>query len=93
MSTVLGSLLFAAACFVYLRYASNLSSLYVDERLRHARPLGLIWSVSFFGSILLFIVSLSGLGWSRWSGILVNAGAFLCALSTFGAMCGRYGCT
>jgi hypothetical protein len=24
---------------------------------------------------------------------LVNAGAFLCALSTFGAMCGRYGCT
>jgi hypothetical protein len=93
ISTVLGFLLFAAICFVYLRYASNPSSLHVEERLRHVRALGLTWSVSFYGSILLFIVSLSALGWSRWSGLLVNGGAFLCALMTLGAMCGPFGCT
>ena len=92
-STVLGLLLFAAACFVYLRYASNPSSLHVEERLRHAQALGLPWSVSFYGSLLLFIVSLFGLGWSRWSGLLVNGGAFLCALMTLGAMCGPFGCS
>jgi hypothetical protein len=93
ISTVLGFLLFAAACFVYLRYASNPSSFYVEERLRHVRALGLIWGVSFYGSLLLFIVSLFGLGWSRWSGLLVNGGGFLCALMTLGALCGPYGCS
>jgi|ERR1700722_3038403 hypothetical protein len=92
-STVLGFLLFAAACFVYLSYASNPSSLHVEERLRHVRALGLIWTLSFYGSPFLFIVSLFGLGWRRWCGLLVNGGAFLCALMTLGAMCGPFGCS
>jgi hypothetical protein len=92
-STVLGLFLFAAACFVYLRYASNPSSLHVEERLRHARALGLMWNVSFYGSLLLSIVSLFGLGWSRWSGLLVNGGTVFCSLMTLGAMCGPFGCS
>jgi hypothetical protein len=91
ISTVLGFLLFAAARFMYLRYASNL--LHVEERLRHARALGLIWSVSLYGSPVLSIVSLFGLGWSRWSGLLVNGAALFYALATLGALCGLYGCS
>src|ERR1700685_460454 len=93
ISTALSFLLLAAACFLYVRYASNPSSLHVEERLRQARGLGLIWNVSFFGSPLLFIVSLFGLGWSRWSGLLVNGGAFFCNLMTVGALCGPFGCS
>lgn len=93
ISTVLGVPLFAAASFLYERYISNPSSSHLEERLRHAQAFGLIWSVSFLGSLLLFMVSLSGLGWSRWSGFLVNGGAFLWAMATLGAMCGPFGCS
>ena len=93
VSTVLGFPLFAAACFVYERYISNLSNPHLEERLRHAQALGLIWGISLIGSLLLFMVSLSGLGWSRWSGLLVNGGAFLWAVMTLGAMCGPFGCS
>ena len=93
ISTLLGFLLFAAACFVYLRYASDPLSLHAEERLQHARALGLIWGTSLYGSLVLCIVSLFGLGWSRWSGLLINGGAFLCALMTLGAMCGPFGCS
>jgi hypothetical protein len=93
ISTMLGVPLFAAACFLYERYISNPSSSHLEERLRHAQAFGLIWSTSLLGSLLLFMVSLSGLGWSRWSGLLVNGGAFLWAVMTLGAMCGPFGCS
>ncbi len=56
-------LLLAISCFVYLRYASDLSNLHVEERLQHSRTLGLIWSADLYGSMLLAGVSLLGLGW------------------------------
>ena len=92
MSSSLGFLLFAGACFVYLRYASDPSNLHVQERLQHARSLTLIWNATLFGSMLLIALSLFGIGWSRWIGLTVNCGAFLCALMTLGAMCGPSGC-
>ena len=93
VSTVLGFLLFAVGCFVYLRYASNPSNLHVQERLQHTRALGLLWTVTFHGSLLVFVVSPFGLGWSRWSGLVANGGAFLFALMTLGALCGPFGCS
>jgi hypothetical protein len=92
-STVLGMLLFAAGCFIYERYISNLQNQHVEERRQHWHALGLIWSVVFYGSPLLFIVSLFGAGWSRWSGLLINGAAFFYALAIYGAICGIYGCT
>ena len=50
-STLLGFLLLAAACFEYLRYASDPSTLHLEERLQHARALGQIWGVSLYGSL------------------------------------------
>ena len=91
-STSLGFLLFVGGCFVYLRYASDPSNLHVQERLQHARILGLFWSVSLYGSVLLFLFSLFGLGWIRWVGLIVNGGALFFALATLGAMCGPFGC-
>lgn len=91
-SASLGFLLFACACFLYLRYASDVEGLHVQERLHYAWILGHLWRVSFYGSALLFLLSLFGLGWSRWVGLIVNAGAFLFALMTLGAMCGPFGC-
>ena len=82
-STSLGFLLFVGACFVYMRYASDSSNLHVQERLQHARILGLFWSVSLYGSALLFLFSL---GWIRWIGLMVNGGALLFGLMTLGAM-------
>src|ERR1051326_467632 len=93
ISTVLGFLFFSTACVLYLRYSPYPSSLHVEERLRHARALGMIWSVIFHGSPLLFIVSMFGLGWSRWTGVVLNGAAFLCALMILGAMCGPFGCS
>jgi hypothetical protein len=92
VSTVLGVLLFATSCFIYLRYASDSTNLHVQERLQHARALGMLWRASFFGSMLLLVLSLFGLGWGRLAGLAANAGAFLCALMTLGAMCGPFGC-
>jgi len=92
VSTSLGFLLLVGACFVYLRYASDSSNLHLQERLQHARILGLFWSVSLCGSVLLFLFSLFGLGWSRWVGLIVNGGALLFTLMTLGAMCGPFGC-
>jgi hypothetical protein len=92
LTTSLGFLLFVGACFVYLRYVTYSSNLHVQERLLHARALGLFWSVSFYGSVLLLLLSLFGLGWSRWAGLIVNGGALLFTLMTFGAMCGPFGC-
>jgi hypothetical protein len=91
-STSLGFLLFVGACFVYLRYASDSSNLHVQERLQYAQILGLFWSVSLYGSVLLFLFSLFGLEWIRWVGLIVNGGALLFALMTLGAMCGPFGC-
>lgn len=92
VSTSLGFLLFVGACFVYLRYASDSSSFHVQERLQHARILELLWSVSLYGSMLLPLLSLFGLGWGRWVGLIVNGAALLFALMTFGVMCGPFGC-
>jgi hypothetical protein len=39
-----------------------------------------------------FVFSLFGLGWSRWTGLVVTFGAPLCALMTLGAMCGPFAC-
>jgi hypothetical protein len=89
---VIGIVLFAAALLPYLRYAANLNDLHVQERLQHARALNLLWSASIYGSIVLSVVSLFGLGWGRWVGLAANGGAFLCALMTLGAMCGPFGC-
>jgi hypothetical protein len=92
MCAALGIVLFAAAFFPYLRYASDPSNLHMAERLHYARALGVLWVVSFYGSTLLFVVSLFGLGWCRWVGLAANTGAFLCAMMTLGAMCGPFGC-
>jgi hypothetical protein len=73
-----------------MRYASDSSNLHVQERLQHARILGLFWSVSLYGSALLFLFSL---GWIRWIGLIVNGGALLFGLMTLGAMCGPFGCS
>lgn len=92
VSTSLGLLLFADACFVYMRYAEDPSNSHLLERLQHARMLTLFWNASFFGSLFLIALSLFGLGWSRWIGLVVNCGAFLCSLMIYGAMCGPSGC-
>jgi hypothetical protein len=92
VTTSLGFLLLVGACFVYLRYTSDDSKLHVQERLHYARTLGLIWSVSRYGSVLLLLLSLFGLGWSRSVGLIVNGGAFFFAVATLGVLCGPYGC-
>ena len=92
VSVVVGLLLFAVACFIYLRYASDSSNLHVQERLQHARELGVLWIASLYGSVVLFLLSLFGIGWRRWVGLSVNIGAFLCAVMTLGALCGPFGC-
>jgi hypothetical protein len=68
VSATLGLLVFAVACFIYVRYASNPANLHVQERVQYARAIGLFWTVSFYGAVLLFLLSLFGLGWSRWVG-------------------------
>ena len=89
----LGLILFIAALLPYLRYAADISNLHVQERIQHAQALGLLWRISFFGSAALGFVSLFGLGWGRWLGVITNGGAFLCSLMTLGAMCGPFGCS
>jgi hypothetical protein len=91
VSTVLGLLLFAT-CFIYLRYVSDPANLHVQERLQHAQTLEMLWRAGLFGSMLLFVFSLFGLGWGRLAGLAANAAAFLCTLMTLGAMCGPFGC-
>ena len=92
VSAALGLVLFFVACFIYLRYVSDPTNLHVQERIEHARTIGLFWTVSFYGAALLFLLSLLGVGWIRWVGLIVNGGALLCALMTLGAMCGPFGC-
>ena len=89
---VTGLLLFAAALFPYLRYASDLNNVHGQERAHYAPLLNRLWQASFYGFIAGGAASLFGLGWSRWVGLAANAGAFLCALMTLGAMCGPFGC-
>jgi lipid-A-disaccharide synthase-like uncharacterized protein len=86
----LGFLLFVGTCFVYLRYAS--SNLHVEERVQHARILKQFWVISFYGSLILLLFSLLGLGRSRWVGVILNGGALIFTLMTLGAMCGPNGC-
>jgi hypothetical protein len=93
LSTLLGLPLFAAACVVYLRYISDPLNLHLEERIQHAQALSLLWSVILYGSLFLLVTSLFGLGWSRWSGFLVNGAAFFYALMILGAMCGPFGCS
>lgn len=88
----LGLALFAVSFFCYLRYASDPAHLHIKERLQHARALDIFWILSFYGSPLLFLLSLLGLGWRRLVGLILNACAFLCALMTLGAMRGPFGC-
>jgi hypothetical protein len=88
----LGLLLFVCALLPYLRYAADLSNLHTQERIEHAYALGLLWRASLFGSVAFGFGSLFGVGWRRWVGMLANAGAFICALMTLGAMCGPFGC-
>jgi hypothetical protein len=90
--TFLGVLLFAAALFEHLRYAQFGEDLHVQERLQHAKALNLLWQITDLGSLILCAVSLFGLGWSRWTGLLANGSAFLCSLMILGAMCGPFGC-
>jgi hypothetical protein len=92
-STVMGVLFFTFACFTYLRYFSDPAQMHVQERLQHAHILGPLWSFSLFGSVLFGVVSLFGLGWSRWTGVLANGAAFVCALMSLGAACGPFGCS
>ena len=89
--TVVGLLLFAAALFVYLRY-TNLNDAHVQERLHNGQLLNHLWQATFFGSIVLATLSLFGLGWSRWAGLIANIGSILCAMMTLGAVCGPYNC-
>jgi hypothetical protein len=92
ISTGLGIIVFATACFIYLRYASHPPNLHVQEQIQHAATLEVLWKASFYGSAILLVLSIFGLGWARWVGLTVNAGAFLYALMTLGAMCGPFGC-
>jgi hypothetical protein len=91
-NTALGFLLLSIAYVIYLRYALDPSNLHAHERVVHAQTLALLWNASFFGSALLFVLSLFGLGWCRWVGLAANAAAFICGLMTLGAMCGPFGC-
>jgi hypothetical protein len=92
ISVSVGALLFAAACFIYLRYASDPTNMHLQERLSHARAIGRFWTLAFYGTALLFLLSLVGLGWRRWVGLIVNGCGFLCTLMTLGALCGPFGC-
>jgi hypothetical protein len=92
VSAALGFVLLSIACFVYLRYASNPANLHVQERIQYAQILALFWKASLYGSALVFVVSLFGLGWTRLLGLAANAAAFVFALMTLGAMCGPFGC-
>lgn len=83
-STVMGVLFFTFVCFTYLRYFSDPSNMHIQERLQHAHILEPLWSASLFGSLFFTVVSLFGLGWSRWTGVLANGAAFLCALMSLG---------
>jgi hypothetical protein len=91
VSAALGFLLLSIACAIYLRYASDPGDMHVQERLLYAQTLTLLWRASFYGSALLFFVSLFGPGWGRWLGLAANAAAFLFALMTLAAMCGPFG--
>lgn len=92
ISAALGLLFFVVAALIYLRYASDPQNLHVQERLRHAPAIGLAWAVSFYGAVFLFLLSLLGIGWRRWVGVIFNAFAVLYGLMTLGAMCGPFGC-
>ena len=91
-SAALGLCFLSLTCLVYLRYVSDPSNMHAQERIQHAYALGLLWRTSFFGSMVLVPLSLFGRGWARWIGLLVNAGAFLFALMSLGAICGPFGC-
>lgn len=92
VSAALGVFLFSVACFIYLRYASDPANLHEQERLQHARAIGLSWTVTFYGAVFLLLLSLFGLRWSRWAGLVLSGDAFLCDLMTLGALCGPFGC-
>lgn len=89
----MGVVFFTVACFTYLRYFSDPANMHVQERLQHTSILGPLWSISLFGSVLFGIVSLFGLGWSRWTGVLANGVALAYALMSLGAACGPFGCS
>jgi hypothetical protein len=90
-SASFGFVLFASAFFPYERYFS--SDLHVQEMRQHAHMLNILWAFSFYGSVVLFLLSLFGLGWSRWAGAVLNGGAFLYSLMILGALCGPFGCS
>jgi hypothetical protein len=91
-SAAAGTLLFGVSFFIYERYVTYPSGWDSPERIQHARVLGLSWAVSFYGAPILILLSLFGLGWSRWIGLIVNVFGFLCSLATLGAVCGPFGC-
>jgi hypothetical protein len=92
VSTSLGLLFLAGACFVYMKYAFGPSVLHVQESYQYARELALLWNFSFYSCMLLSVLSLLGLGWTRWIGLILSCSAFLFVLMALGAMCGPFGC-
>ena len=92
VSGSLGGILFALAYLTYVRYFSGPTNLHVEEMRAHAHMLNVLWILSFYGGAFLSLLSLCGLGWSRWVGLVLNGGACLCALMTLGALCGPFGC-
>lgn len=92
VTVALGLLFLLIAGFLYFRYASDPLNLHVQERVRHARTLGLLWTVSFYGPALLFVVSLFGAGWRRWAALALSAVAIGYGLATLGALCGPFNC-
>jgi len=92
VSAALGIVLLTSACIIHIRYASDPSNLHVQERLQHARILGLLSNVGLYGSMVLLVSSVFGLGWTRWVGIAANFGALSFTLMTLGALCGPFAC-
>ena len=78
--------------FIYERYATY-PSLHNQEIVQHARLLGAVWNTGLFGSTILFVAALFGLGWGRWLGLVLSLCTFLNALMILGTWCGQFGCS
>jgi hypothetical protein len=85
-------ILFALAVFQYERYANDLTGAHTQERLQHARLLGLLWRFCFYGPVATSALSAFGRGLTRWPGIGLSLLTWVTALMILGAMCGPFGC-
>jgi uncharacterized membrane protein len=91
VSSSMASLLFVSTVFIYERYATY-PSLHNQEIVQHTRLLGAVWNAGLFGSMVLFVASLFGLGWGRWLGLILSLSTILYALMILGTWCGPFGC-